>query len=374
MVLPYAGGIPLTETLSWLTDIISGRSGTEQAIKTRVSPRQSFDMTIPIPASDAAKAFNLIYGRLAADWAVPVWHEVQTVGSITAGATSIPAAVATASFRDESLAIIWSSPDSFELVEVQSVGVGELILLNPLQSSFAAAKLAPVRVGRLVPMARRLVDQNHTELQLHFEADDNAEIEADVADQLDGYDLYFECPVDQALTDEITTLTDIVDLDLGPVSAFTPWTHNRKSRQLRSLLRNAAEVWEYRQWLHRRAGRYRPFWMPSFEPDFELVSTGALGATISVRDKGFSDYASARNHIAVELTDGSFLVRTIDSFTTPMEGFADLALNSSLAVNASQVSQICYLGLMRLDTDRVEMTWQSDGIAVSAVMAVEISP
>lgn len=377
LVLPWCAGVPLSEALEWYTDLITAHDGTDAPIKVRNAPRQSFELLVPVPASDAALAFNLVYGGLTRKWAVPAWQQAQEVGPILAGATSITAQVDLAEFRDESLAILWNSANDWEIVEIASVGSGVLNLLSPVVSAYGLVNLVPVRVGRVTPTAGRQVGPSHAELRLHFEADDNHELSVATPLQFQGYDLYYECPLftdSRGITDQISTRADVIDADLGVIKEFAPWTFNRKTRPYRTVLQGAAAAWEYREWLHRRAGRYRPFWAPTFEDDFTLLSSGALTTTISVTDDGFSELADNRSHIAVEVAGGTILPREILSYTQPSEGVVTLTLNESLGINATSVERICYLGLMRLDTDRVELQWNGDGICVSEVPVIEVSP
>lgn len=374
--MPYRIAAPMTEVLSWKTDLIESHEGSEQAIRVRAAPRQSLEFEIPVARGRHAHSFNQFYGSIGLKWAVPLWFEFQDVGSLTAGATEIPAVLDYYDFRDDSLAILWASEDEWELVEIEAVGSGVLDIYGTLANSYSSAKLVPVRVGRIAPSAARLVSRPHSRLTVHFESDDNVALEAPAAEQqyLD-LDVYNVCPKleGQYVSDQLVTRADTVDTELGVVVDFNPWTHNRRVRSHRVFMNGPEQVWDHRLWLHRRAGRFRQFWWPSFEQDFTLVSSGALGASISVSDPDYLEHASSRTHIAVVLNDGTILPRAITNAVAD-GGNVILTLSESLDVDSSVVDRISYLGLNRLDSDRVELHWIGGGRCESSVPVAEVEP
>ena len=87
--LPQVAELPVTETISFLTDSFTNYDGTEQHIQLRSKPRQQFQYSIPIKYRDNADVFNSLYGAIREKWAVPIWSELQPVGNITSGAITI---------------------------------------------------------------------------------------------------------------------------------------------------------------------------------------------------------------------------------------------------------------------------------------------
>jgi hypothetical protein len=116
-----------------------------------------------------------------------------------------------------------------------------------------------------------------------------------------------------------------------------------------------------REFVHRRCGRSRPFWQPSFESDFRVASTGAITTTLDVQDDDYRAFAAKRAHIAVETADG-WLPRAITNRTDQGSGVTRLTL------------RVCFLGLKRLDTDRIEINWPAVQIGKCALNTVEFQP
>jgi hypothetical protein len=93
------------------------------------------------------------------------------------------------------------------------------------------------------------------------------------------------------------------------------------------------------------------------------VGTGTLDVT------GYDD---SRTHISV-LANGSHLYRAITS--TSDEGGGVTRLNiTDLGVTLGEIDSVSYLGLWRLAADRVEISHQAGGIAISTIPLVEVTP
>jgi len=152
------------------------------------------------------------------------------------------------------------------------------------------------------------------------------------------------------------------------VDTKSPWAANRRTREHRVFGNNRSESWAYRQWLHRRAGQMRAFWMPTFSRDIRLVSTGALGTTFSIHDDGYE----SREHIAVRQTDGTWLTRAVDSIARIDSDTLQMTLTTSLGIDAANVDIICYLILYRLAADRVEIQHMGNEQTRLQVPTVEV--
>jgi hypothetical protein len=166
---------------------------------------------------------------------------------------------------------------------------------------------------------------------------------------------------------------DIVDYSLGPVVRRSPWLNSRYGTPYRSLLNGASEVRSYKNFLYRRSGKYRSFWMPSFENNFRLVSTGNINSTIVVESDSLNDW-SLRTNIAIQTIDGNWYPRVISNPVQVVGNRLQLTLSSPLNVNASNIARISFLGLYRFDADKIELRWIGNGIVETEVSILEITP
>lgn len=362
---------PLRETLEWRTDLFTSKNGTEEPLALRAAPRQSFSMKVPVnnPAA-LAKAFNLMYGQQGKAWGIPVWSEARAITSIVSNVVNCD--TANADFRDDSLCLI-ANGSTFEVGEITAVAADSLTLaLGPLSSG---GYVLPLRVGKITGPVGRDVEGFRGDLTLNYRVDDNIDLAPAAPTQYLGNDIYFDDIYFQnnKLTEQHRASVVEVDGDVGLVATHDLWTHNRLARPHYVVLRTAEEAWNFRLWLHRRMGRFRPYWSPSFLRDLQHKATGMVTTSLAVKPDGRLDGATERTHIAVQDKAGNWYARAVTNVVETDADTLTLTLSSSLALAAANIDRISYLGLRRLDTDRVELSW-AGGVCTSAVSTVEISP
>lgn len=367
----------MRESLEWYTDLMESKNGTEQPIQLRSAPRQFLSYNMPEGELVRQSTFNTQYGALSEQWAVPIWGEAQYVGALSFAATTISLDVDPYDFRDASLAFIFQSPTKYQLVEISTVGSDVLNLTTAIQAGgFTRAYVMPCRVGRVATGFQRGGIGFGNTSEVSFDILDNIALDDGGAPtQFLGNDIYFEAPLmDGDLDDSVFTKTDKVDYDLGERAWRYPWTYTRVGRTNRYLAEGATEIRALRQFFFRRMGKYRRFWEPSFLNDLRRVSTGTLTTTLDVSSDNIKDWTPARTHIAIELDDGSWLARTITGSTQFSTTVVRLTVATLGGINASRIRRISWLGLKRLDTDRIEFNWIGGGVVQAAATIVEITP
>jgi hypothetical protein len=377
-LLPLQPQAPVKEGFEWLTDVQRSKNGSEVRLKLRIYPRQSFSYQVPEQAWQKNAGFNVQYGALPKKWAIPVWTEAQYLGAVASGLTTLPCVTDVYDFRDASLALLWQSPTSFQVLEIDTVNSGDIEVTEET-NTFTAAWLMPLRVGRVANIFDRGSNGHNVLTEVLFDVDDNNEFSIDAPTQFLGDDIYFNVPDsgESGLKYEITTRMDVTDFELGIVAQRAPWTYNRVIRPFNVLCENPQQVRDFKGWLMRRSGQYKQFWEPSFENDFQKQSTGTVNSTYLVAKDGLLDWTeiSSRPHVAFELDDGSWLTRTLTSISSVSTTQAQLNLSSSLGgIAASRIRRVSWLGLKRLNSDRIEMSWIGAGVMRATVPVVEISP
>lgn len=377
VLLPFQPEAPMTETLEWKTDLLNSHDGTETRQRIRNAARQSFSMECPVPFRNASRAVNITYGgRARARWLIPVWTEAQPVGSVSFGATSLSLETAHRDFRDGSLALVWESPEKWRVVRIVEVLPGELTLSAEVGQTLHGAWVTPLRVGCLRGNLQRKTNGHRTSVVINQVAEDNRALEPSAPPQFEGHDIYFDGDLfsGSGVTEDITARVDVIDYEAGLTTQFAPWVYNRRSRPFRRVLDGPEEVWAFREFLHRRAGRFRPFWLPSFEHDLFVDMAGPVTDTLLFRANAYAELGSDQTHIAVQTRDGAWAARTITE-VTPSGNFLAATLDAPLVgVDARDISRVSFLGLKRLDTDRVELRYQGGGVCVCEVRIIEVSP
>lgn len=380
--LSYLFEAPAKEILEWKTNVITSNQGVEQRIRLRKKPRQGLDVTYPLQRGQLQTAEAMVYGWLGRRWSVPLWTEAQQyMGTLAVGATTVPIDTTSRDYRVGGLIHLFQPNNGASATaEVSAVAAGSLTLARPLEAALVNPWVMPSRVGRVLGNPSRSFNGNNGRLGMIYEFSDNIDLNPPAAPtQYLGYDVYFDEFLKQGeeLQDSLITRVDAVDYGLAAsATIFSPWLYTRIARPWRFIVQGLPAIWEFRKFLHRRAGRLRPFWTPTWEENLRLVPTsGLVLQIITVYADNYREFAADRTHLAFLLRDGTWLLRTVTSTaadTTP--GQTDVVVDSNLNVDASQILMVSFLGLRRFDTDRIELNWDSNRTLTCEIRILEIQP
>lgn len=378
VMMPYVFESPMQETLEWKTQLLKANDGTEQRIRLRKNPRQRMQVRYPLPYKDLPRAENLAYGWITRRWAVPLWSEAQqVVAGIAAGTQTFNIDTTSSDFRVGSLIAVWQSASLNITAEIQSMTPTSITLDKPINETYVLPWVAPVRIGRVLGDISRQTDGYNGALSVQFEFTDGVDFGAGAApQQFLGNDVYLEAGIigsERFLQDSINARIDVVDYG-GVTSSFAPWKYTQIRRPYKFLLQGLDDVWRLRKWLHRRAGKIRPFWIPTFESNLRLIQTGLVTGSLTVASDDYKLFAYKRNHIAIKLADGSFMLRTVLGIADITDNRSVLTLDANLNVEARDIREVSFLGLHRIDSDRIEINWTSNRTAQVTVPIMEISP
>lgn len=194
-------------------------------------------------------------------------------------------------------------------------------------------------------------------------------------EQFLGDDIYYT-PIEtteSGLVESTVSNLNLVDYESGVTAAFHSWLNPKLGKSERAIAETPSENRNFKNWLRRRAGKLKQFWRPTFERDFRLISTGLIGSSLIVRDDDYNQFGGIRKHIAIKVANGQWFPRTITSHVGMPNNQVQLNLDTPLNIQAKDVDRISYLGLHRLNTDRIETVWAS-GIATTEFTTTEIKP
>ncbi|MEJ7831347.1 MAG: hypothetical protein WKF79_00395 [Nocardioides sp.] len=374
-MIPLWPGVPMQEGLGWLNEVMISENGSEERERLRNAPRHQYRMTCFVPPGDQQAMVNTLYGARESQWLVPVWSQVQHLGPVLAGLSQLDVETAFSEYRAGSLAIIWQSARVWQVVGVERIVSASKLALTNRTEAFTDAWIMPVRKGYLDTDPSRSFNGSKSRLSLVFNVEDNATLTTVAPEQYLGSDIYFEPGLldGGALEENLTAKMDLVDEGLGPVVYDTPWVYKRPARPHRMMGETPEEAWDIRLWLHRRAGRLMPFWHPSFEADLRVLNTGAITTSLTVASDDYQRWAGARDHIAVETATG-WLARAVTASLRVSDATTQLTLNATLGVNAPAIRRVCFLGLRRLNSDRVEISWIGGTVCTCSVPVLDIEP
>jgi hypothetical protein len=175
------------------------------------------------------------------------------------------------------------------------------------------------------------------------------------------------------VNDSLTGRMDTVDYG-GVVHSHAPWLFNKTRRTYTVIAQGLSEVRDFREWLHRRSGRLKPFWMPTFENNLQNRHVGQVTISITVKSDDYILYSADRNHILITATNGATFVRAIIGSSDIGGGLISLGLDSFVGIDTTEVQLISFLSLYRLDSDRIEINWMPNYTLKSSFPIIEITP
>lgn len=374
--LPYQFRDGVTEVLEFLTEIMESRDGTEQRTRLRKKPKNSLAVEYFVPYYDMQRAENIIYGWVANTWSVSNWCEAIFYGLVSSGTTILTLDTTTVDLRVGGLITLWSTPSNNVTVEISSLTSTTVVLALPIASNLPNCWVMPARLGRATENMRRHTNAHDATIVANYQIIDTTEIQSSAsAVQYQGIDVFLDDNYTDSgrLIDFYLQKVDVIEFEGTSFDHKTPWLNPKPIRDFKFITRNLSELWTLRKWLYRRSGRWRPFWAPTRETNLRIAQAGTITNSLTIKSDEYSNYASARDHIAIQKTDGTWVLCGIISASNS-GATTNLTLDTNIGLSTTLVDRICFLGLKRLHADRIEINYYSGGVATCTVPVAEISP
>lgn len=356
------------ESIGFKTDVFESKNGTETRTPLKDKARQTLGFSSIVLKEEIAKNFNVQWGGIRKNWAVPLFQESQFVGDVSADFVMCRTDIF--SFYDGCLALLKNNSEQI-LVEVRAVESDRLRLANPVNIN--NAKLYPVRVCFISGDISRQISDFYTHSGITFIVIDEPEVAESAPEQFLGNDLHKLCLMldGSSLEATISQQQSVINNEVGVIYQGTDWDFARYSKQYRTILRGPEQLYAYRQFLFRRRGKYRPFWLPTYEVNMRCKSTGFISSVLLIESDQYKQLADQRKHIAIK-SNGAWTAHTITASALVSGSTVQVTISPALNKNASSVELISYLGLHRLDADSVDLNYQGAGIVEVTVPILEI--
>lgn len=192
----------------------------------------------------------------------------------------------------------------------------------------------------------------------------------DIGVQYAGYEILTTEPDDDMMSKQVDQPSDMIDFD-GVFDVRTTYAQSRVGTIHRFLFDSVDEVYNLKRFIYRRQGRCRPFYMPSFQHDLQLRDLNGDRDQAYVDHIDFDAFTQDRRTVVIQYLDGTWQGNSIDTATSVLSGYR-LTFTAPLLKTLDQIAQVCYMGLARLDTDRIDINWVGYKVATSALNILEI--
>lgn len=381
----WSGGV--TESLGWGTNVMrANATAITQHEGYQLAPTRSFSFEVAAHVAERRIADMLLAGHRGR-WLLPVFPDVQWLTApLASGAVTVPCETDGFDFVAGGQALLYVSPNEWEVVLVDSVDPDGIGLVNATIADHGrGGRLYPLRSARLRDGAQeQLLSDELSRRRLAF----------DIAEPCDwpvlaDPSLYLTHPVLDVRPDEAENTTAAY-ARLRQVVAFDgtmPVDYDVADQALRSqatrwkLFGRPEHSW-YRSLLYTLQGQLVPLWLPSFAQDLQVVASIAGGSSsLSVEWAGYTQFGKDRHNrrdLRIELVDGTVFYRRI---TAAVEAGAteSLTLSSSLdagSIAPSAIRQVSFMALAALGSDKVDIEHETDasGIATSSLAWQAVVP
>jgi hypothetical protein len=318
----------------------------------------------------------MLYSQHKRAWGLPIWTQcTKHEDTIALGTTVISIDTAYADYRDDSLAIIWQSDSSYEVVNIESVATAGLTLSSGTLNAWSGTKyIVPLRIAYMQPKATRAATADRTgDFAVTFMVYDTARVEGyGAALTHDGLPvLTTPSFVEDQQAVAIDADTFITDYD---VSAFDVASNSEYSIAVQShvfRVNSRAEAWALRQFFDYIYGRRIAFYVPTFKTDMVQTSTlAAAGVAFNVQNVGLAANMGVnelRTDLAFVFSDGTIIPREIVGIVeNGDEETVTLSAAPGITIDPG-ACEICFLDKCRLTSDEIKIDWEEPDRAVCRV-------
>lgn len=356
---PFIPQRDFTESLEWSTDVIRCR-GAEQRLALRATPRHGYMFNMQMDPGQFSRAKSFARAHSAGEVLLPLWGELTYVGAVALGSTVVSFDTRYAHYSVGSQLVVWQEDDFYEVREITGKTDTELSFDEPLERGYVGAILMPVRevaFSQAFEVARAATDLVTSSAR--FVATKAEDLAADTG--LTSY-LSHDVMLDRTvlisdMQEKFEREAEEADNGVGPITLMAERTYPIQTSVLGWSTLTRQELWSLRTWLHTRRGKWKGFWVPSWNADLVLAQAVApASTTMRVQRMGYAAQEGVRDIMIVTKAGARYFRRILGGeywSSTQEQLTLDGAIGLTLA--PSDVEMICLLTFMRLDADRIEI-------------------
>lgn len=363
--------VALTEVLEWYTDINTSYNGKEKTFKLRDLPRRT--LSLKAFTSNIGNFHQRLRDGHKSEWYIPLWP-LAVSGQITGTSCTLPAL-----YRELSVGLdclIYSSEKECSIVNIVSMTQTSFTFLTYSGQQWSITNglhtVIPLTRGYLTEMPTRELNGRDEFINATFTVVAYEYTESEPAETLDGHDLdlgYVGLLEGDRCTANYQYSIERADQTVGAVGYLFPWEKMQELHPFRVMLTTVEDQYSFKQWLFRRAGRYRYFWFPTWENDINIIS--ASGNSIYTDQAALANIVlDDSNKYVAAVKDNIWQAHEIISISAVTNGLVQITFSGDV----SSAEYISWLTLRRLNTDRVEISYSTGGIATIALTTATIQP
>lgn len=380
-----------TERLEWMTEVHESFDGNEERYPLRDTPRQILNFNYVQMRKEMGDMFHMLSANLRKQWGIPLRQVKRFIPDVVNDDYIILDTTSTIADLRVGFAFIRSS-EGEQVVEITEIGryiiiqeeirdpeTDEVIqpLITEYQDGFRLAANITVTNAVIYPLRICIIDGDasinaggfwsNASMVFRVLAEDLPEHSGDIPEQYKDQDIYFKPLLLDGDSIEISMSQhqNVVDNSMGGFQSFSHHAKAKQSKPFKSLIRSWDDFQDFRRFLFRRGGRYRPFWLPLYERHLNILNTGNISTSLSTNTKYLVEVN--RNYIAVKRKNGLWTAHQITAKTG-----GSLTVSPAINAQRSNIENICYMGLYRFDADQIEFQFLGAGISQVTIPIMEL--
>lgn len=378
MTLPvwdHLQGDPLQHLVLHLTDVIPGVTRHEQRRKLRRAPRHRLRSAFLVEGRRRQQLELKLARHAGGEWELPLKMFEQTLGAVSAAATTITCTTVDRGFVAGGRAVLGDSDsDAREIVTIDTVESNHLALADPTVAAWpAGTMLSPLRRARFVepPALPRFTGaalKSEVEFELVEPLDWRAYTWPTTYRGLPVFELPANWSQDPAVglprgllvTDVQTGVQDVVDMPGEPLGTL----------EIGVTVVGTEDIGDLYAMLYALAGKRSSIWVHSHACDLTPVASAASASTtLDVQAIGLADddLPTTRRDLRIACADGSVALRRITGVTVPGAGVERLQLDGAVGgdIAPGDGAAISWLWLARQAADVDTLSyWRGDVVDV----------
>lgn len=388
-VLPnWQGGI--TESLSWMTDVMASETDAEQRRSVRRNARRSFEASFLRQREAAARMDAFFVGVGPSAFLMPLWHEqvsmLDGIDMAGGGVNFADGELRLREFRKGDIVFVNNGdPNDYDLLEVGDVEQNRFSWKTPPARSWPAkTRIYPMRLARIEPNDARVsgITDGVRRAQVRFTLVEPYYIEPSWGAQVSGQP-FFPFAVDRAtpVDMEYTRKAYVMDNGSGQPRITDHGRYTSVVVQTRLRLMGRATAYRFRQFIQSARGMARHFFAPTYMQDIYPVSDIASGTReVKIEPQGFRKSMISpqpvRLQLAFQYRDGTpTIYATVADVLETRIGNKLVAetlvmVDPLPAITLSDLKRISFVCETRFEQDSFEIYHPTNGQVVIDVACV----
>lgn len=351
---------PPLERVTFSTDVMTSRNGTEQRIRHWAQPRTIYEYDFLLFETDLNHFQNQVYNVQGKYVYIPLWHQMRKLGE---GLNSVP-------FMHAGQYMLYRSYRDYELVTVLNVA-GEFFFEHQVQmDTDYSTWIIPVEKGsirdrlqfslltaKVATGSIQAIMAEHTPLRLPYS---NSRFPNLVVGETTYPVFGVEPNWTTALGLNFTRPTTVLDFG-GKTTAYD--LHNYSDLERTGSFLCNRNTYSIRDFFLDMQGKFKSFYMPSFQNDLDVIELTRLDATtrLTVTEVGFSiSYSKGIiKHLLLEFKSKPAIITAIKvapiSTSNGTEEFEIELLPADIFLG--DIAKVSFVTLTRFTTDALELNW-----------------